>query len=284
MHEIYLIRHGQAGLRSDYDRLSDLGQEQARLLAEWFAAQDIRFDLILSGGLRRQQETAAFLSPAAQVDPQWNEFDLDAVYAAIAPRLAALDDEFKAEYETLQLEAADPAHAVHRAWRPSDLKVVKAWISSRFPVECESWPQFHSRILDAFQGLSERGPTGRIALVLGNEGDGLRRLQRDGHDGGGVHHSRGARRRRAAPCAGGRPSPVCVAVSVGGPRRWDRAVPATPAGLSFLSNGPAPSRPGWSLVRARVAGENSLNFRCRSAVWRSPVQKYETCFAWVHAD
>lgn len=165
MQELYLIRHGQAGLRSDYDRLSDLGQEQARLLAEWFAAQDIRFDLILSGALRRQQETAKFLSPAAQVDAQWNEFDLDAVYTAIAPHLAELDEEFKAEYETLQLESADPAHAVHRAWRPSDLKVVRAWISSRFPVECESWPQFHTRILDAFQGLSERGPTGRIALV-----------------------------------------------------------------------------------------------------------------------
>lgn len=134
-------------------------------MAGWFETQGIHFDLVLSGGLRRQQETAAFLSAAPTIDPQWNEFDLDAVYASVAPQLAALDAEFRADYETLLLEASDPEHAVHRAWRPSDLKVVRAWIASQFPVESESWPQFHARILGAFQGLNQLGPIKRIALV-----------------------------------------------------------------------------------------------------------------------
>ena len=165
MQELYLIRHGQAGLRSDYDRLSDLGQEQARLLADWFDSQGIQFDLVLSGGLRRQRETAAFLTGTPTVDGHWNEFDLDAVYASIAPRLAELDAEFRAEYETLQTEAADPDHPVHRAWRPSDLKVVRAWISGQLAVETESWTQFHERILSAFRGLDQWGAAERIALV-----------------------------------------------------------------------------------------------------------------------
>ena len=165
MRELYLIRHGQAGLRSDYDRLSELGQEQAELLARWFATQEIHFDLVLSGGLKRQQESAAFLSATPTADVRWNEFDLDAVYASIAPRLAELDTEFRAEYEALQLEAADPDHPVHRAWRPSDLKVVRAWITGQFHLECESWLQFHERILDAFGGLDAWGSAERIALV-----------------------------------------------------------------------------------------------------------------------
>jgi broad specificity phosphatase PhoE len=40
---VYLIRHGQAGLRHNYDTLSDLGHTQARLLGEYLAAQKITF-------------------------------------------------------------------------------------------------------------------------------------------------------------------------------------------------------------------------------------------------
>ena len=41
---VYLIRHGQAGPRNDYDRLSDLGQRQAELLGAKLVAQRIRVD------------------------------------------------------------------------------------------------------------------------------------------------------------------------------------------------------------------------------------------------
>ena len=43
MSAVYLIRHGQAGLRHNYDALSDLGRTQARLLGEYLAAQKIQF-------------------------------------------------------------------------------------------------------------------------------------------------------------------------------------------------------------------------------------------------
>lgn len=165
MQELYLIRHGQAGLRSDYDRLSDLGHHQAHLLAQWFQTQEIQFDLVLSGGLRRQKETAAALSSDATADPEWNEFDLDAVYASIAPQLAAVDEGFRRDFESMTLEAADPEHPVHRAWRPSDLQVVRAWLEGRFPVDCETWHAFHQRILQAFSNLDTKSEVQRIALV-----------------------------------------------------------------------------------------------------------------------
>jgi broad specificity phosphatase PhoE len=162
MHELYLIRHGQAGLRSDYDRLSELGGQQAGRLRDWFHQQGVVFDRVISGGLRRQRETAAALSADVLVDAQWNEFDLDAVYASIAPRIAATDAAFRSEYETLQAETADPTHAVHRSWRQTDFKVVEAWLTNRFEVDCETWAQFERRILGAFENLSVDG---RVALV-----------------------------------------------------------------------------------------------------------------------
>ena len=56
---LYLIRHGQAGLRQRYDMLSDLGRTQARLLGEYLAAQKIGLRAVYSGALERQRETAA---------------------------------------------------------------------------------------------------------------------------------------------------------------------------------------------------------------------------------
>jgi broad specificity phosphatase PhoE len=165
MQELYLIRHGQAGLRSDYDQLSELGGQQARLLAEWFAQQGVTFDQVRSGGLKRQRATAAAFGADAIADEAWNEFDLDAVYASIAPQLAAVDDAFRIEYETLMAVASDPAHPVHRAWRPSDLAVVKAWISNRFPVECETWTQFQERIWQAIEQVDGGEGYQRVALV-----------------------------------------------------------------------------------------------------------------------
>ncbi|MGH9838118.1 MAG: histidine phosphatase family protein [Blastocatellia bacterium] len=58
MSTIYLIRHGQAGTRENYDVLSTLGREQARLLGAHFAERKMGFDSIYAGGLNRQQETA----------------------------------------------------------------------------------------------------------------------------------------------------------------------------------------------------------------------------------
>lgn len=165
MQELYLIRHGQAGSRTDYDQLSQLGMEQAQRLADWFAGQRIRFDVIVSGGLKRQRATTAAFGAESITDELWNEFDLDAVYEAVAPQLARVDEEFRQAYETLRAESADPNHPVHRTWRPSDLAVVQAWMTNRFPIECETWQQFQQRIGKGFERIGEIRSASRIALV-----------------------------------------------------------------------------------------------------------------------
>jgi len=57
--EIYLLRHGQASFGAeDYDRLSEAGETQARLLGEHLAGLGLEFDAIFSGAMRRQRDTA----------------------------------------------------------------------------------------------------------------------------------------------------------------------------------------------------------------------------------
>lgn len=86
MGRLLLVRHGQASFGADdYDALSELGQEQARVLGASFAARGIRPDLVLCGSLRRHRGTVAGLldglgSPVpVSADPGWDEFDFQHV-------------------------------------------------------------------------------------------------------------------------------------------------------------------------------------------------------------
>ena len=115
MSRIFLVRHGQAGTRKDYDSLSELGQRQAKLLGEYFVSEEIHFTSAYSGALIRQQETACAVSaayreegaffPEIAREPGWNEFDLTHVYRALAPLLCAEDPEFARQYQELVAQA-----------------------------------------------------------------------------------------------------------------------------------------------------------------------------------
>jgi broad specificity phosphatase PhoE len=58
MSKIYLIRHGQASfLSDDYDNLSEKGIQQSKALGSHFFENDIHFDKIFIGNLKRHQQT-----------------------------------------------------------------------------------------------------------------------------------------------------------------------------------------------------------------------------------
>lgn len=170
---IFLIRHGQAGTRDDYDRLSPLGEEQARRLARHFLREGIEFDRWIAGGLRRQQQTAAIVRevfaeagrqvPELEIDPRWSEFDLDQVYAGIAPQIAARDEAFRRHYEEMLERIRSGDGAIHRRWTEADTQVVRAWITQEYPFEGESWDAFLGRVQEAFRDAA-RGAAGRTAV------------------------------------------------------------------------------------------------------------------------
>ena len=174
MSVLYLIRHGQAGLRHNYDTLSDVGRTQARLLGEYFAAQNVRFTAIYSGALKRQSETAREVlsamalagagAPEIQIDEHWNEFDLDAVYQAITPRLAADDPEFRREHEKLLRMLEEPHSPVHRTWTRCDTLVVRAWVEGKYDVPGESWEAFRQRVSAPRDVLSQLAAGDTVAI------------------------------------------------------------------------------------------------------------------------
>lgn len=100
MSTLYLVRHGQARLfTNDYDRLSELGYEQAAALGHYWQREGVHCDYAWSGTLKRQTETAATVArvmgeggsgfPAIETQPGFNEYPAEDIVASFG---AHLDD------------------------------------------------------------------------------------------------------------------------------------------------------------------------------------------------
>ena len=174
MSALYLIRHGQAGNRNDYDRLSELGHEQSQLLGKHLAAQGVSLSAMYCGELRRQRETAANVieqmqyggvrMPQLQVDPRWNEFDLSEVYSKIGPQVAATNEKFQKEFKEMMATWDDPGARFHRGHTDLDFVVVRAWIEATFPYDGESFASFTSRVQEGLMDLTKHAEDGHVAV------------------------------------------------------------------------------------------------------------------------
>jgi broad specificity phosphatase PhoE len=152
---ILLVRHGQAAFGTeDYDRLSDLGRQQARWLGQYLLERGIRPVAAVSGSLRRQRDTAAELlgalgsSLTPAIDPGLNEYEGDALYAC-------------------HTGGAD--HRVHQQrdardyWR-TFRAAMQAWADDALPGMPESWIAFGARVRAAVDAAI--GGAGRDDPVL----------------------------------------------------------------------------------------------------------------------
>jgi broad specificity phosphatase PhoE len=116
MAELFLVRHAQAAFGTDdYDRLTELGHQQARWLGQYFCERDLHFDRVVSGTLRRHRETvdgvadAGMPMPPALLDERLDEYDPERLVKA---HLAALQDE-RGEPQSLPSLEADGSRRDH---------------------------------------------------------------------------------------------------------------------------------------------------------------------------
>ncbi|MBG0568338.1 histidine phosphatase family protein [Actinoplanes aureus] len=151
MGRLLLVRHGQASFGADdYDALSELGAEQARVLGKSLAGRGLRPDLVLCGSLRRQEATAAGIleglgdqTVPVSADPGWDEFDFQHVVEVHQP---AYRDR---AYLTAELARSDqPARAFQEIFEAATGR----WCSGDFDTEyTESFPAFRERVADALE-------------------------------------------------------------------------------------------------------------------------------------
>lgn len=169
MSELILVRHGQASFGEDsYDRLSELGHRQVRILAgHWHRAGE-RFDHLYSGSLRRQQETAQALLPLLDADPAetliepaLNEYDGGPLISSYLRDHGRADGFDIAPGELItdrrlfqQVFEAAASHWINDTLNPT-------------PEDAgyEPWQDFQRRVHDLLEALMDRHGGGRRVLV-----------------------------------------------------------------------------------------------------------------------
>jgi broad specificity phosphatase PhoE len=173
MGQIYLVRHGQASFGSaNYDQLSELGQEQARLLGEWFASTHQNFHRVVCGGMKRHRQTAdaciAALPKASRVDLDWetdpdfNEYDHHEIMVRHRP-------EFDDPEEVKRFLASSPK--AKYAFQDIFQAAMSRWMSGLYDSEYrEPWPVFQRRCVEALRRVMAGAEKSQSILVFTSGG------------------------------------------------------------------------------------------------------------------
>lgn len=136
MTSILLVRHGQASFgRNDYDVLSPLGEQQARLTGERLRLLSHPLGAALSGTLRRQADTArlALEGVGFVQDPAFDEYSAAALFRRYAPSTRM--DDLRGDV---------------RRFQENLMSVTDAWLTDASPEDArggvESWQSFRARV------------------------------------------------------------------------------------------------------------------------------------------
>ncbi|MEV7863781.1 histidine phosphatase family protein [Streptomyces hirsutus] len=155
---VYLVRHGQASADADdYDVLSELGRVQAGLVGRELARREVMPTRVVTGSLRRQQETARLALTAAgwevslSRDDAWDEFDhLDLV--AAYDKAAGLAD--LPQSPARRIEAALPR-----------------WGSGKYDADyLETYSDFSARVHAGLERAAEAAGSGETVIVFTSAG------------------------------------------------------------------------------------------------------------------
>ncbi|MEM6385646.1 MAG: histidine phosphatase family protein [Pseudomonadota bacterium] len=125
MGEIFLVRHGQANsvatTEEEYDRLSDMGHQQARWLGDWFRENAHGFEHIVSGTMRRHRETVSGLGLTAEEDARLNEIN----YYALSDALHRVKGEPLPTGETFAVHMPK----VFAAWKAAEIEGTESYFA-----------------------------------------------------------------------------------------------------------------------------------------------------------
>ncbi len=164
MPSILLIRHAQASFGTeDYDVLSEHGHTQVRALVAGLEARGVRAARVVSGGLRRQRDTAGPLAAAmgveVEIDPRWDEYsdrDILGHHAAVPAGL--------------EHHAGDVALTSREFQNILD-GALRAWIDAGGSSPCaETWPAFRERVTGALRDLAGSLGKGQTGLAVSSGG------------------------------------------------------------------------------------------------------------------
>jgi len=175
MGQLFLVRHAQASfLEPDYDKLSALGENQARRLGKYLAVRRIVFEQAYTGPRVRQKDTAKLVGevyrnegapfPALRVLPEFDEYHGEAVLEKSLPELLETDPRIR-DLHAAHYASGDAAGR-HATFQKLFEAVISKWACGLIcPQGVEPWSDFCSRVNSALTSFLSAGGRGeRVAI------------------------------------------------------------------------------------------------------------------------
>jgi broad specificity phosphatase PhoE len=180
MSVLSLVRHGQASYMSmDYDKLSEVGEQQSRKLGDYWARHRIAFDRVVSGPAQRHRRTmeiagevaraAGLPWPEPEIVPEFDEFDAFTVMRVTMPLLLEHSERIRVLHEKFESNRHTPEAGRHL--QKLFEEAMRLWCTGAFDTpDVESWSQFRSRISRALEGLRETSRPSSSTVVFTSGG------------------------------------------------------------------------------------------------------------------
>jgi broad specificity phosphatase PhoE len=174
MSTLTLVRHGQATpFEKITDRLSEIGEAQAKKLGEYWLRNAVGFDEIYMGSLVRHHRTAEIVYqgyreagialPEPVVVPEFNEYDAEGILTRLRPALAEKNPEFRrlSEAYAANQEAANR----NRYFQKMFEALMTVWLEGHLHLsDVESWLSFNARVERGLKKIIQGGGSRRVAV------------------------------------------------------------------------------------------------------------------------
>src|ERR1700756_520293 len=179
-----LFRHAQASfLEPDYDKLSNLGEAQARLLGEYWARHRVVFDRACTGPCVRQKDTLAIVSavyrtagtpfPDPLVFQEFDEYRGEAVLDRSLPGLLEADQTIRELHSAFQ--SSSGAAERRTTFQKLFEAIIGKWVREEIcPPGVETWLEFCSRVNSGLTKCLSASSRGERGAILSIPGRGLR--------------------------------------------------------------------------------------------------------------
>lgn len=180
MSVLYTVRHGQASFFSDdYDKLSEHGEDQLRVLARHWIEKGVRIDHAFAGTLKRQTRSAEVVGetyreaglefPELTILEGLNEYPADDVMGILLPALMERDEKFgtlKREFDEAT-ESRQRYRTFHRLLEA----VMAEWINGGHTLDgLEPWSAFSTRAREALKAAMSIEGSGKSIGVFTSGG------------------------------------------------------------------------------------------------------------------
>ena len=170
-----LVRHGQASfLKENYDKLSDRGQLQARILGDYWVRSGATFDQVYYGPACRHRHTGEIVAevyrqankplPEPETLPEVEEYAGIEVVRTFLPGLMETHEDIRAlEAEFRQADEQDVAF---RLYDRLFARITKMWVNEEISSpDIEPWRDFCARIERGISKIRDRaGKNGHILV------------------------------------------------------------------------------------------------------------------------